>query len=532
MHKAFKTALLLILAGLCACSVDHSKESQPVILDVQVAQGELRGDIPLKFMLKDDGGELLKVDAYYLKDSSWNKATPSPAAGSGGGFVASVEGLSHSFVWDSASDMPGKRSELRLKVVAENSFNAAEGQSPLFTLANDNKLPRASFMEIESLPDNIQAITFGVADPEEKPMTVEFEYTSDGGEKWHSATIEGDTEELLNSQTHGVYTAFWDSAADLGYTKFDTVRLRLTAFDDLGPGAGIQSHIFAIDNVLDTSLEMLETVSTLRQVAAISYKLYGNPGSHYSLDVQYSLDNGESFSECSQKIRQTDATKNLAASPDGELYTFFWDTEANLPEKTKTRNVSLRLILLNVEGKPLDNEISILKENISIDNAELVDLPVISEVYLGIDSDSGFIELYGPPDFDLSGIGLVEYRQNGTESGARFSLEGYVIPEDGYAVIAGPDAAMADFTDENFSSFFRYGNINSLVLYKEEIEYTYDALGYGDFGDLSFLGEGEPASAPGLGLSLQRDRTNTDADDNSVDFIIAEPTPGAGIIWE
>jgi len=33
-------------------------------------------------------------------------------------------------------------------------------------------------------------------------------------------------------------------------------------------------------------------------------------------------------------------------------------------------------------------------------------------------------------------------------------------------------------------------------------------------------------------MSLQRDFTNTDTGDNSLDFVVSEPTPGSGNLWD
>ena len=63
----------------------------------------------------------------------------------------------------------------------------------------------------------------------------------------------------------------------------------------------------------------------------------------------------------------------------------------------------------------------------------------------GID-DMEFVELYGVPGVDLSGITVVIYNGSNALSNNAFDLTGYALDENGFFLIGGPNLAGADFT--------------------------------------------------------------------------------------
>jgi hypothetical protein len=150
--------------------------------------------------------------------------------------------------------------------------------------------------------------------------------------------------------------------------------------------------------------------------------------------------------------------------------------------------------------------------------------PVINEVRYddeGIDFEN-FAELKGAPGASLDGYSLVGVNGSGSDY-AVIDLSGHTIPPDGYFVVSQIDADYADLV--SVEADFRNGPDNIQLRYEGQ---AVDALGYGDFGGHIFAGEGNPAPDTPAGSSLSRFPDGSDADDNSVDFIItAIPTPGS-----
>lgn len=159
-------------------------------------------------------------------------------------------------------------------------------------------------------------------------------------------------------------------------------------------------------------------------------------------------------------------------------------------------------------------------------------LPLISEVlYDAVGSDTGqsFVELYGTPGTDLTGLFVEGINGSNGSVTDSVALSG-LIPADGFFVVAddqGDGTTLVAEADLIASFDFQNGP-DSVVL--RSASAPVDALGYGDFapGDV-FAGEGAPAPDPPAGSSLARRFANVDSDDNLADFVVlAAPTPGTG----
>ena len=160
---------------------------------------------------------------------------------------------------------------------------------------------------------------------------------------------------------------------------------------------------------------------------------------------------------------------------------------------------------------------------------ELPGVVVINELLAdsqGGDQDT-FVELRGAAGVSLDGFSLVGVNGNGGHTYQTIALAG-AIGDDGLFVVMQPDAradwlAMADQLDDDVN----YQNGPDSVELRFDGQVV-DALGYGDFADAVFAGEGEPAPQPAEGQSLGRDLEGTDTDDNLSDFtLFTVPTPGA-----
>ncbi len=156
--------------------------------------------------------------------------------------------------------------------------------------------------------------------------------------------------------------------------------------------------------------------------------------------------------------------------------------------------------------------------------------PVIDEVLFdaeGADAPGVFVELWGPPGTALAGFSLVGINGTNGEIYARIPLAG-AIPPDGSFVVAHPDAApaLAGQADQFHAGADLQNGPDSVQLRWGDL--VVDALGYGDFADARFAGEGTPAGRVQAGQSLARDARHTDTGDNAADFRAGPPSPGAG----
>jgi hypothetical protein len=158
--------------------------------------------------------------------------------------------------------------------------------------------------------------------------------------------------------------------------------------------------------------------------------------------------------------------------------------------------------------------------------------PLISEVYydaVGSDDGISFIELWGTPGTDLTGLVLEGINGSNGAVAPSLVLSG-TIPSDGFFVVAdgftdgttsvaGADLIL-NFDLQNGPDSVQLLGLDASVL---------DAVGYGEFapGEI-FAGEGAPTVDPAAGSSIARLFADVDTDSNAFDFAGALPSPGTG----
>ncbi|MBW2271989.1 MAG: hypothetical protein JRG96_01860 [Deltaproteobacteria bacterium] len=157
--------------------------------------------------------------------------------------------------------------------------------------------------------------------------------------------------------------------------------------------------------------------------------------------------------------------------------------------------------------------------------------PLISELFydaVGSDNGQSFVEIYGQPGSDLTGLTLEGVNGSNGAVGPVIELAG-TIPADGIFVVADMDGDGLSLVAEadQLANFDFQNGPDSVVLYDGDA--VLDAVGYGDFDpEEIFAGEGMPAPDPPAGSSLARVFADVDSDDNSLDFEALDvPTPGS-----
>jgi hypothetical protein len=157
-------------------------------------------------------------------------------------------------------------------------------------------------------------------------------------------------------------------------------------------------------------------------------------------------------------------------------------------------------------------------------------LPLISEVFydaVGSDDGQSFVELYGTPGTDLSGLTIEGINGSGGAVTHSIALSG-LISADGIFVLADTfSGGGTSVVEADLLAAFDFQNGPDSIVLRSETE-VLDAVGYGSFGagDV-FAGEGTAAEDVPAGSSLARRFADVDSDDNAADFVVlATPTPG------
>ncbi len=153
----------------------------------------------------------------------------------------------------------------------------------------------------------------------------------------------------------------------------------------------------------------------------------------------------------------------------------------------------------------------------------------ISEILVnpdGTDNGKAFVELVGTPGESLAGYSLVGIDGGTGTIYLTADLSAFSIPADGIFVAADAATGVTSVAnaDALFESLDPQNGPDSLQLRFGTT--VIDAIGYGDFTSAIFAGEGNPASLPPSGQSLERPFADVDTDDNAADFVLGTPTPG------
>jgi len=150
---------------------------------------------------------------------------------------------------------------------------------------------------------------------------------------------------------------------------------------------------------------------------------------------------------------------------------------------------------------------------------------VINEIlYDSGGSDKGcFVELFGKPDLKLNDYKLIGVNGDKGQAYGEIKLSGHTIPPDGFFVIAQDKNVLnADMID--FNADYQNGPDNIELWYMDK---KVDSVGYGDFTNAVFTGEGTP-TLDLSGYSIGRRKDGFDSNDNSVDFVgLATLSPGS-----
>ena len=134
-----------------------------------------------------------------------------------------------------------------------------------------------------------------------------------------------------------------------------------------------------------------------------------------------------------------------------------------------------------------------------------------------------FVELMGVPGFNLNGCFLIGVNGEGGKQYNRIDLSGYTIPADGYFVVA-QDKKVNNADMINSKVDFQNGPDNIELWHGNK---KLDSVGYGDFSDAVFSGEGKPTFDLS-GYSIGRRPDGADIDNNIADFVgLPRLSPGA-----
>ncbi|MEK7485819.1 MAG: HEAT repeat domain-containing protein [Planctomycetota bacterium] len=249
--------------------------------------------------------------------------------------TSSPTGISHTFVWDSALNLPssfGPRTNvvMRLTATAVGSSSSNFDTSSAFDVNNNLGVPTATVSTLDTSSGTI-LVSYTLSDVDGDLISIIPEFSTNDGGSFFSAT-QGSGGDGISALTPGAHTFAWQSAADISGT-FTTVRFQIRPFDSEIGITGINPAAVTVDNTT-APVATLNTAGggTLTGDAIISVTFTDtSPNSPTTANVEFSTNGGLSFSSCTPDGTSAFTSAiNLFASL-GTPLSFVWDTVADIP---------------------------------------------------------------------------------------------------------------------------------------------------------------------------------------------------------
>jgi len=218
------------------------------------------------------------------------------------------------------------------------------------------------------------AIHYSISDNNADVIDLAIGYSLDSGISYATMIVESTdpssegTTQLASSHTGTAHLFVWDSMADLGTGRFDTVRIRIMPYDPEPGTAGLTAD-FTIDNT-PPSVEIKPFEGTQSGNVTVAYKLSDGAGDQSDIIVEYSTDGGTSYHAATEDTVSafTEGTTQLASSPDGILHIFVWDSVVDCAGFRCPDEEGERTVRIKITPSDLLNGLSVATPSFALDN--------------------------------------------------------------------------------------------------------------------------------------------------------------------
>jgi len=358
----------------------YKKTNYPPSVSIMNPTGEKSGDVTIIYSIRDNGSDKCNIkpmwssDCYTFYDAS---------QGTGGEGVtdlsSSASGITHKFVWDSETDIPGKDiSSVYFKITACDCQLGEPCTTSAFHVDN-NKPPEIFLESVENVQSRDIKINYTISDLESDTLSVFPEYSTDGS-TYYQATISTSGYKIKNlkSTPEGIsYTFTWDSVADLGGKEETNVHLRMTPKDN---DEGLSETISGIqlDNKPPTIISGPTVTSKTHDIAIITWETDEPSDSvlYWGLDTNY----GNVASGLAETKIHTITLQSLSSETTYHYYVCSKDLFSNGPSKSEDNEFTtdivpneLPIIIITepINGEKVSGKITITGEAMDPDDDSL-----------------------------------------------------------------------------------------------------------------------------------------------------------------
>ncbi len=268
--------------------VDNSSEPSVTLAAITEEQS---GGVVISYTLSDVEGDPLSVVPEFSPDGG---ATWMPATVIGATETIARVSYSGNLTWESAMDMDmvdNFQTHFRLR-----PFDNDEGESfEIGPFQVDNSdVPAVVVTTPEGEQKSDVAIAFQISDREGDPISIQSEFSRDGGASWEPATVTGQTAAI--AQSSYTSTIVWNSKSDTDQFDLFEVQFRLTPSDN-DVGEPYATATFQVDNSDAPAVALTPITEEQSGYVTVEYRISDREGDPVILTPEWSSDGGATWRE-------------------------------------------------------------------------------------------------------------------------------------------------------------------------------------------------------------------------------------------
>ncbi len=279
-------------------------------------------DIEIEYSIADLDEEDCDISVQYKTENNpaWTEATMGTGGDGDTDLASSIAGTTHTFIWDSYTDLPDAEEEVTIRVRAENTDLGDWIESDMFDL--NNILNVMTELQALSVPDDHGDIdiTFQARDNEDSAINITLYYNYGS---WNEATITGNTTNVAVSSTWSTFAIVWKSFEDLGFVDASGLEIEIRVSDG------------TTDNQIGTTFDLkngqiprltLEDPDHWTGTVYLNFTLEDDQSDDCDLEFEYSEDDGDTFEEATLITNfPGESPDGMVASSSGEDHMLVWD---------------------------------------------------------------------------------------------------------------------------------------------------------------------------------------------------------------
>ncbi|MCX7702595.1 MAG: hypothetical protein N2234_00610 [Planctomycetota bacterium] len=330
-------------------SLDNN-DPPSVVVDTPVSPAN--GPITITYTLADTEGDICSITVEYSTDGgvTYEEATGGTGGDGTSGLSSSHTGESHTFVWDSFTDLGyAYYTNVKVRITPADTKSGGWGESEAFEV-NNNEAPIAQVNTPTTEQSGNVFLTYLLYDSNSDFLDIEIEWWDPFVSQWKPATeVTGAPSEgtvNLSSSPNGTSHIFvWNSTLDLGTKYSNQIRVRIRPSDVLLVGSWAESGSFAVANNAAPITFVQNPTGVQTANVLITYYLADEESDNCSITVYYSEDGGSTWYPATEVAGggSGDGTTNLQSSQTGIEHKFDWDAQTDLVGKYRT-TVRIRIV--------------------------------------------------------------------------------------------------------------------------------------------------------------------------------------------